>query len=223
MSRNIKFASGEFFHVYNRGTEKRKIFNTQKDYDRFLALLYVSNGTSPVHLQLQGRTLKEVGEKNAIEQGKQLVDICSYCLMPNHFHLLLHEKEENGISKFMQKIGNGYTGYFNKLNERTGSLFQGKFKATHVNNDNYLKYLISYIHLNPIKLIDHDWKIEGIKDRKKAEKFLSQYKYSSYLDYVGNTRDENIIINKEALPKYFETLKDFEKHLSFWLNFKVEP
>ena len=140
MTRNVKLAPGEFYHLYNRGTEKRNIFQLETDYERFLTLLYLCNGENVVQLKLQGRTLSEVDRTN---DRNQLIHICSYCLMPNHFHLLVQEKEEGGISRFMQKVTTGYTMYFNERHGRSGGLFQGRFKATHANNDRYLKYLIS--------------------------------------------------------------------------------
>jgi putative transposase len=202
MTRNITIAPGEYYHIYNRGTEKRDIFSSYSDYERFLCLLYLCNGEIVVDLKRQGRTLSDVAE---IGRGAPLVDICAYCLMPNHFHLLMREVQEDGISRFMQRLTTGYTMYFNKRHERSGALFQGKFKATHSDNDAYLKYLISYIHLNPIKLIDSKWKEDGIKDQKKAEDFLGRFRYSSYLDYLGQDRIEKMILNKNALPNYFET------------------
>lgn len=155
----------------------------------------------------------------SLDKGTPLVDICAYCLMPNHFHLIIRERENNGISRFMQKLLTGYTMYFNKRYERSGNLFQGKFKAKHIDNDEYLKYLISYVHLNPIKLIDQKWKENGIKNKKQSEKYLGKYSYSSYLDYIGLTRVENKIINKSSLPEYFETIKDFETNVTEWLSY----
>ena len=225
MTRNIEFAPGEYFHLYNRGTERRTIFSSETDYERMLALLYLCNGTIPVRMdgirrKQGGRALLEV--LTEVDRGIPLVDICAYCFMPNHFHILVHEKEGNGISKFMQKIGNGYTGYFNTRYERTGTLFQGKFKATHVDNDRYLKYLIAYIHLNPIKLIDPRWKENGIQNKKKALTYLDQYQYSSYLDYRRDSRTQRIILNQDALPQYFETPKDFAANISEWLDYKPD-
>ena len=217
MSRNIILTPGEFYHIYNRGTEKRNIFSSQADYDRFLSLLYVSNGDIAVDLKRQGRTLSEVSR---IDRGQALVDICAYCRMPNHFHLLIREIKEGGVSSFMQKLITGYTMYFNKRHDRTGALFQGKYKATHAQDDSYLSYLISYIHLNPVKLIDSKWKENGIKDRKKAKRHLKSYRYSSYLDYLGVKRIEKIILNKDALPKYFETPEDFETNIADWLKYQ---
>jgi putative transposase len=137
----------------------------------------------------------------SLERGDQLVRIGAYCLMPNHFHLLLTEQEEAGISSFMQKLSTGYTMYFNKRNERTGVLFQGKYKSKHADEDRYLKYLISYIHLNPE--IPHD-------------------AYSSYLDYMGHDRIESVIIDRGCLPDYFPTPELFEKEMKEWLNYSEE-
>ena len=155
-----------------------------------------------------------------IDQKETLIDITAYCLMPNHFHLLVHEKTEGGASKFMQKLTTGYTMYFNKRHERNGSLFQGKFKATHVSDDRYLKYLLSYIHLNPVKFIDPLWKENGIRDRTGAAKYLHEYPYSSYRDYLGENRAESKILNKKVLPDYFENKRDFEIEIEDWLSYK---
>jgi putative transposase len=218
MVRNITLAPGEFYHIYNRGTEKRQIFHTKRDYDRFLALLYVANGSLAVDLKRQGSTLSEI---TALNKGENLVDICAYCLMPNHFHLIIRERAEGGISTFMQKLTTAYTMYFNKLNDRSGALFQGKFKAEHANEDRYLSYLIAYLHLNPIKLVDPKWKEKGIKDPKWAKTFLENYKYSSYLDYTKkNKRPESKIIDKTALPQYYESPVDFQKSVDEWLSWK---
>ncbi|HEY4511649.1 MAG TPA: transposase [Candidatus Paceibacterota bacterium] len=225
MTRNISFSLGEFYHLYNRGTEKRKIFLNKADYNRFVTLLYICNSTIPVDLKLQGRTLEEV-IKN--QRGCLLVKLSGYCLMPNHFHLLIQENVENGCSLFMQKVSTAYTMYFNKKYERSGALFQGKFKARHADNDEYLKYLISYIHLNPIKLIQPEWKVEGITDRNAAENFLKKYSYSSFLDFVGYVRVEGKLLSREALPEYFLTSDDFLTEVISWLqynpdSYKVEP
>lgn len=219
MGNREKIAVESFYHIYNRGVDKRKIFLTKKDYDRFLASLFLCNNTAPADLKLQGSTLYTCLQN---QQKESLVDICAYCLMPNHFHLLLHEKTEGGISKFMQKLQTAYTMYFNKKNERTGALFQGKFKATIADKENYLKYLISYIHLNPIKIIEPEWKEKGLKNKTKAENFLRKYKYSSYIDFIGTEkRVESKILNSKALPELFENQKDFETNIKEWLEFKL--
>lgn len=189
------------------------------DRNRFLALLYLANQNEATDLKLQGSTLLEIAEERT---GAPIVEIVAYCLMPNHFHLLVRELEEGGISKFMQKLTTGYTMYFNKKYERNGSLFQGRFKATHVADDRYLRYLISYIHLNPVKLIEPKWKETGIADKSVAEKYLETYAQSSYLDYLGKKRPEGIILTPEALPEYFSSGADFKTFVTEWLTYSPE-
>ena len=126
---------------------------------------------------------------------------------------------ENGTSLFMQKFATAYAMYFNKKNVRTGALFEGRFRSTHVKNDNYLKYLLAYIHLNPVKLIDHAWKEQGIVDIEHAEEFLAHYPYSSYFDYLGNERTEKAILNRSEFPEYFEVPHEFKDFIHEWLAY----
>lgn len=110
--------------------------------------------------------------------------------------------------------------YFNKRHERSGTLFQGRSKARHATEDRYLSYLIAYIHLNPVKLIEPRWKETGIANRKAAEAFLKTYSYSSYLDYLKEERLEKCILNKSALPEYAETENEFEHLVTDWLDYQ---
>jgi len=221
MSRKLSFSVDEFYHIYNRGTEKRDIFLDKADYLRFIVLLYISNNVDVVHISNlinKGDALMKILD---LDKKETLVDIGAYCLMPNHFHLLIKEKKEGGIAKFMGKLATGYSMYFNKRYERTGKLFQGVFKATHADNDEYLKYLFAYIHLNPVKLIEPEWKESGIKNKNTASSFLNEYSYSSYFDYSENgNRPEGKIINKESFPEYFLTQQDFSTMIDDWLSFQ---
>ncbi|KKW09483.1 MAG: Transposase [Candidatus Kaiserbacteria bacterium GW2011_GWA2_49_19] len=219
MSRNLEFSIGEFYHIYNRGVDKRKVFLSKIDYRRFVALLYACNNTAKVDLFEQGDSLEDVVK---IERDETLTAICVYCLMPNHFHMILKEKIEGGISRFMQKLQTAYTMYFNERNRRSGALFQGTFKATHADSDEYLKYLVSYIHLNPVKLIEPKWKETGIADRAGAEKFLSDYEHSSYPDCTGDSRLHGMITDQKQLPEYFESAFDFKSAVREWLEFNIE-
>lgn len=153
-------------------------------------------------------------------KNKHLVSIGAFCLMSNHFHILITELKENGISKFMQKLTTAYVMYYNKKYNHNGGLFEGKFKAEHVSSDRYLKYLFSYIHLNPIKILQRDWKEEGIKNKKEAINFLKEYKYSSYLDFAGEKRVYGKILNLDAFPAYFPNPKAFLKEVFEWLEYK---
>jgi len=227
MNRKFKFETGEFYHVYNRGTDKRIIFVDDADYKRFIKLLFICNSDQSVHLsniEYQGRTLINLVNNG---RGESLVDIGAYCLMPNHFHMILHEKVDGGISSFMKKLLTAYSMYFNNKHERTGSLFEGKFKAIHVNTDDYLEYLFAYIHLNPVKLIELNWKEGEVINTEEAKKFLESYKYSSYFDYVGKIREELCLINKVPYPEYFSTPKEHRDFVEYWLKnediIKVRP
>jgi putative transposase len=227
MARNIIIAPGEFYHIYNRGTDKRKIFLLREDYERFLSLLYLSNNVDPVridnirHLKSQqGLTLLEAALKS--KRNQLLIDIGAYCLMPNHFHLIARERVDGGMSRFMQKLTTAYTMYFNIRHERNGALFQGTFKATHAKDDRYLSYVLAYIHLNPIKLIDPKWKENGISNQRKAKSYLERYTFSSYLDYIGKKRIQNVIINENALPDYGNSVKDFRQNTLAWLQYEKE-
>lgn len=222
MRRKIDFSIGEYYHIYNRGTDKRIIFTDDHDYRRFTALLYVCNSTKAVDLNVhfyEGRSFLELFD---IERDDTLVDIGVYCPMPNHFHILVREKTEGGVTKFMSKLAIAYSMYFNRKNERTGGLFEGPFKAKHVTTDEHLKYLFAYAHLNPIKIIDPKWKENGIQNRFNAREYLKSYTHSSYLDYQGEVRPENKILNYDAFPEYFTTPKAFDAFVDEWLTFKVE-
>ncbi|MFZ2038559.1 MAG: transposase [Minisyncoccia bacterium] len=221
MNRSFHFSVGEYYHIYNRGVDKRETFLDSLDYERFILALVNANNKETCHIGNIKKQLK--GEYKGIEtclalREVTLVDIGAWCLMPNHFHLLVKEKEEGGVVKFMQRLETGYTMYFNKKNERTGSLFQGTFKAEHAHNDNYLKYLFSYIHLNPVKLIQSDWKEKGIKDINKTLNFLAKFYRSSYLDHLDVDRLEKGIINKDAFPDYFPDKDSFKKEIFDWLK-----
>lgn len=215
MSRNLELSIGEFYHLYNRGVEKRRIFLDKKDHLRFIVLLYVVNGTTTIHLSNYQSTKTNFF---LLPRGETLIDIGAYCLMPNHFHLLIREKNENGTSLFMQRLLTAYTMYFNKKYSRTGVLFEGTFKAAHADEDQYLKYLFSYIHLNPIKMFEPHWKEKGIKNKKRAERFLSSFQYSSYLDYAGKERGQKVILNRSAFPEYFGMLNSVKAVTHEWLN-----
>lgn len=225
MNRKIKFSEGEYYHIYNRGVEKRDIFMNRSDYGRFVLAMFLSNSKMPVEIR---NTLRNVGGLEELCQGgtlaeltnnQTLVDIGVWCLMPNHFHLLVKEKVEGGITIFLKKLSTAYSMYFNKKYDRVGGLLQGTFKAEHVSHDNHLKYLYSYIHLNPVKLKNSNWKDVGFKDLEKTKKYLTSYKYSSYLDYFGEDRPENNILNKKVFPEYFGSKKDFDVEVFEWLTY----
>ncbi len=228
--RNIPLVPGEYFHIYNRGNSKQKIFLDNKDKDRFVKLLYLSNSTK--NINFRDDIIDAKLDVWHFEKGKSLVSIGAWVLMPNHFHIYLispipgiGEKEDrnqlNNITKFMNKLSVSYVKYFNQRHERTGSLFEGPFKSKLVKDENQAKYLFSYIHLNPVKLIQKDWKEKGIKNKEYAIRFLREYKYSSYLDYLKINRIEDLILDKKAFPDYFSTKEKLQKEIFEWLSFPL--
>ncbi len=212
--RKVSFSQGEYYHIYNRGNSKQEIFHDAEDYLRFIGLLFVcnQNGNFKIDNLNKNQTLYD------LEINSNIVYLGAYCLMPNHFHILLTENTDGGISRFMQKVTTAYVMYYNKKYKRTGSLFEGKFKSQHAAEDRYLKYLFSYIHLNPIKLIQKDWKEKGINNKKQAVEYLSKYQYSSYLDYLKIERVQNKILNIKAFPDYFHTKQKFQQEIFEWIN-----
>lgn len=215
MARNYTFAPGEYYHVYARGVEKLPVFRDHGDFNRFMESLYLLNNQAAVNIRdvkneisrgLTSGDSEDREEQESVftfEREGTLTHIGAYCLMPNHFHVLIREKDEGGISKFMQKLMTSYTMYFNKKHDRTGAIFGSSFKARHVTGDNHLKYLFAYIHLNP----------------RKVTKELKKYKYSSYPDYLGKKRDEASILEKDAFPNYFEGAMEGE--VNEWLTHNV--
>lgn len=214
--RKVAFVSDEYYHLYNRGNSQQKIFHDKQDYSRFVDLLYVCNSENNFRVF----DLDKNQNFYNFERDKKLVSIGAYCLMPNHFHLLVTEKDDGDISKFMQKVGTAYVMYYNKKYKRTGSLFEGKFKSEHADTDRYLKYLFSYIHLNPIKLIDRDWKKRGVKNKKTSLDHLHQYFHSSFLDYQGEQRVQGKILDRGDFPSYFPNKKSFLGEIFEWLSYQ---
>lgn len=215
--RKVSFVSGEYYHLYNRGNSKQKIFHDVEDYRRFVTLLYTCNSENNFKMFL----VEESSNRDPYlwERGEIIVSIGAYCLMPNHFHLLITEKKEGGISKFMQKLSTAYVMYYNNKYARTGSLFEGKFKSEHLSIDRYLKYIFSYIHLNPVKLLQKNWKEVGIKNKMEVVRYLDHYEYSSYFEYIGVERKQNSILNKKAYPNYFPSVKNFKREILEWINY----
>ena len=145
--RKVKLSEGEYYHIYNRGVDRRKTFLDDRDYERFISNLFLANSSKKFEMSKNKDKKWSLEKSLSEERGDRVVAIGAYCLMPNHFHLLVKEITPGGISKFMQKVQNAYTGYFNKKVHRTGVLFEGAFKAEHVDDDRYLKYLFAYKHL----------------------------------------------------------------------------
>ena len=215
MERKIQFTPNNFYHIYNRGIDKKKIFYSEGDWKHFQRLLHIRNDA-------QGfiRPDRVKNQKlSDIKIDKPLVNIQAYCLMPNHFHILLSEIQKGGITSFMRKLLTSYSMYMNKKYDRTGPLMCRPFQAQHIDSDEYMRWVISYIHLNPVEKLFPDWKEKGMKPSKKVGKFIKEYQYSSYADYYTGEREESVILNKQSLPFFISDLenvnnihKTFQQH-----------
>jgi putative transposase len=147
--RKFSFTEGEVYHCYNRGVDKRTIFENQQDFVYFLKMLRHFNTSAVMG------NLRLLENKNPVNPP---VTILSYCLLPNHYHLILRcEKDNDAFSKYMQRIGGGYTMYFNQKYNRSGALFQGKFKANHIDTDEYLRHILAYV--------SHNYVVHDISDK----------------------------------------------------------
>ena len=181
---------GEHYHVFNRGAHKAPIFNDNDDYDRFISLLYAKN-------DMHRPTLSSIKPGQMfIYERTMLTDIFSYCLMPNHFHIGLKETAEKGIEKFVHRLCTSYSMYYNYKYNHSGTIFQGQYKSRLIDSDEYLRYLIQYIHLNPFHTEEPDL-MEIVKPEllKEAIEFSKKYEYSSFKDYLGEKRPQNSIIS----------------------------
>jgi putative transposase len=194
--------------------DKRDIFLNDKDYYRFIHSLFEFNDEDPilnVNYYFNPKTmdldLRPVRKDR--KPRKMLVEILLFTLMPNHFHLLLRQKAQNGIVRFMQKLGTGYTNYFNKKHEREGSLFQGRFRAVMIERNEQLQYIPQYIHLNPLKL--NYGSSTPIVWREKFG-LLEKYRWSSFSDYIGK-KNYPSVTQREFLLNIFNGEKNYRKHV----------
>ncbi|HUC88555.1 MAG TPA: transposase [Candidatus Paceibacterota bacterium] len=216
MLRKDPFITGEYYHLYNRGIDKRIIFKSKYDFERFIMLIYISNSQEEFKLNnLINQQKKSFFEVMILDKGKPLVSIGAWCLMANHFHILVRQEIDSGITKFMKKLGTGYSMFFNIKYQRQGALFGGPFKSKCIKtDDNYMRQLFAYIHLNVFDIKFSGWEKQDKNknvDNKAMKDFLESYNYSSYFDYLGLDRVEGNILNKVAFPDYFQLKQSFQK------------
>lgn len=215
-----EFITEQIYHVYNRGVEKRTTFTNQKDYMRFAHDIFEFNDEAPAlntAYHLQNLSKSDFGKKR--KPRKLLVEVLCFCLMPNHYHFLLLQKVDGGITEFMRKIGTGYTNYFNTKYERVGPLFQGKFKAVRIEKQRHLLYLPHYIHLNPLDLVMPEWRERKLRNPEKALAFLASYQWSSYQDYIGQ-RNFPSLTQREFINQIYgsRTSIDYREQMEEWLD-----
>lgn len=210
----------DIYHVLNRGVEKRQIFLDKQDHLRFIHNLYELNNqdrveTTYYNFQDYGASGKIT--KTSKKPRKLLVDILAFCLMPNHYHILLAPRVENGVPQFMQKVNMGYSKYFNQKYERVGTLFQGRYKSVSVIANTHFLHLPFYIHFNPLDLSYPEWRENKILNPKTALEFLKTYQWSSHLDYLG-IKNFPSLLNTKPLIEIFGSNVDYQKLVENYLK-----
>lgn len=197
--RTTPLVQGEFYHVFNRSIARQPIFTRKDEYQRGLEVLnYYSYQKPPLRFSHYKRLtfLKKADFLAGLEGSKKIVQLLAFCLMPNHVHFLIKEIEDGGISRYMSNFQNSYAKYFNIKNDRTGSLFQTRFKAVRIETDEQLLHVMRYIHLNPLTSFI-------IRDVNQLENYL----WTSFSVYLGkqhlNSIETSFILN------YFRSLKEF--------------
>jgi putative transposase len=214
----------QIVHVLSRGVDKRKIFMDKQDHFRFIHDLFEFNDQESVNnvfyrfnKQSNDIVSHYIGGERKSKKRKLLVDIYAFCLMPNHYHLLLSPKAEGGISTFMRKLNVGYAKYFNQKYERTGALFEGRYKSVPVSNEKHFIHLPYYIHLNPLDLVLPEWRQRELKNYQVALDFLEKYRWSSFLDYTGKKNFPSVT-QREFLSEFFGGPDNFRRDITKWLK-----
>jgi len=207
--RKIPIIQGEIYHVFNRSVAKQPIFLSKRDFNRAIECIkFYQHADLPFRFSHFNRLPKEQKDQTSelIKNSPEIIEILTYCLMPNHVHFLLKGLTESGIIKFMSNFQNSYAKYFNTKNERTGTLFQPMFKAVRIESDEQLIHVNRYIHLNPITayLI-------------KTTDELEQYPWSSYPNYLG---ESITFINKELILNYFKNITAYKQFISDQVDYQ---
>lgn len=195
--RKTPFTVGEFYHIYNRGTDHRDIVKDVLDRGRFFQSVKEFNVLDAI-----GSIYEEQFRKNKLgtpttKSKKRLVNIIAYCLNQNHYHFILEELVENGIERFMQKLGGGYTRYFNVRHKRNGVLFQGKFKSVHITSDAYLLHLSAYVNLND-----------------RVHKIPAGISWTSWNEYMGKNKGEGMC-SKDIILSRFRKKDEYNEYKEY--------
>ena len=188
--RETPFINNAYYHIYNRGVDKRTVFEDRRDQDRFLESVAIFNDENSVGSIFQHKFQDQLLSPSRAKD--KLVNIIAYCLNTNHYHLILEQRVDRGIERFMQKVGAGYTLYFNAKYKRAGVLFQGRFKAKYIDTNEYLLYLSAYVNLN-----------------FKVHKLSPSRAKSSLGEYVGTNKDG--LCTKEIILNQFKSGKEYKK------------
>jgi REP element-mobilizing transposase RayT len=197
--RKENFQNDVFYHIANYSVEKIALFRETEDFQRFLDMLDLFNSEESLGSSRKYQKAKD-------DKGNEIVEVIAYALVDNHFHLILKQKIDNGIVKFMQRLSTGYAMYFNKKYKRRGGLFRGRFKSKKIDNDDLLK-MISYLNLN---FQIHKMKLESFKLISSDNLNKKKY-FTSEGEYLGRGKidicQKKYVLNKMTLRKFNNSSK----------------
>lgn len=233
--RKEEFETGEIYHIVSRGLDNNLIFKDVSDYYRGIFSIYEFNNANAITIRDRRLAREHIKKLEAANRGRasdisadlnidkrdKFVEVLCFCFMPNHIHLLVKQLKDNGITKFMSKIGTGYAGYFNRKYKRNGYVFQNRFRSIHIKDDNQLKTVFNYIHANPISLVEPGWKEKGINNLKEVVKFLEDYKWSSYQDYIG-VKNFNSVTDRGFMSEFMGGVDGCRMSIRDWIEYKKE-
>jgi len=233
--RKQQFVNGEIYHIVLRGIDGNVIFRNTDDYYRGIFSIYEFNNAKSVTIRERRKVrakIKELSREDnrgrasvaddfSVDQRDKFIELFTFCFMPNHPHLLLRQVNDGGITKFMSKFGTGYGGYFNRKYHRKGYVFEDRFHAVHIKNEEQLKTVFVYIHANPISLVQPGWKEKGIEDPEKVIEFLENYKWSSYADYIGK-KNFLSVTDRDFILKIMGGEKGCKEFVEYWVRYKGE-
>lgn len=230
--RKEQFVTEGIYHIVLRGIDDNKLFKDIDDYYRGIFSIYEFNTVNPVEILKRRkvrsrikRFLKKIeksggGPSSAtFDSRDKLVEVLTFSFMPNHIHLLVRQIKDGGIIKFMSKLGTGYAGYFNKKYGRKGHVFQNRFLSVPIKTDEQLKIVFAYIHANSVSLIEPKWKERGIRNMGKALKFIKEYKWSSFSDYLGKPNFSSVT-DRGFILEVFGSEKACEKFVEDYVKYK---
>lgn len=189
--RKVQFANKEFYHIFNRGNDKRTIFLNKEDMARFTQSMIEFNVIEPIGSLYENYYKKQNNQLGS--PASKLVNLVCYCLNPNHYHFILEQCADNGIEKFMHRLGTGYSKFFNKKYKRTGSLYEGNYKAVHINSNEYLLHLSAYVNLN-----------------NRVHQLGSPASKSSWLEYINEKHDQKLC-EKNIILNQFKTRDEYKQ------------
>lgn len=216
----------DFYHLVNRGVDKRKVFMSSADYARFIHDLWEFNDITPaphnLDRRIQTTSTPPMGGAMGDVGRHPLVTIHFFCLMPNHYHLLVSpvDDEKEKLSLFMKKLNGGYSKYFNEKYERSGALWQGKYRSVPIEGDAHFLYIPYYIHFNALDLKFPEWRTQCPAQPKAAEEFLRKYRWSSHLDYLGEKNFPSVT-DRAFFLNYFGGSKKYVQSIQKMLQAPV--